>query len=118
MESAAIEGPPPLTVSRCTRDGFSAYPADDLGCQMCGATPPELEILEAEGRGTVRAVVTVHRHRGWPDTPFQIAAIQLDAGPVVRTLLLEGGVGDAVTGQHVVDADGTAHYAFAPAVIS
>ncbi|MEW2353330.1 OB-fold domain-containing protein [Spirillospora sp. NPDC029432] len=70
---------------RCRACGRTAYPAQEFGCERCGAYGPELEPVELSGHGTVLALLTVHEH---PDpavpTPATVAAVQLDEGPVLR----------------------------------
>jgi uncharacterized OB-fold protein len=75
----------PLRGVRCRLCGRTAFPAQDFGCEQCGAHGRDLEPAELSGRGTVLALVTVHEH---PDpkvsAPATIAGIQLAEGPVLR----------------------------------
>lgn len=112
MTATGKDAPVLLTISRCRRDGHLSYPADERGCQVCGAYGEDMEIQEIPARGTVMNLVTVRRHRGWPAAPFQIAAVKLDGGPVVRTLLLSGAHGDLVRACRLVDDGGHMRIAF------
>jgi uncharacterized OB-fold protein len=84
---------------RCRACGRTAYPAQEFGCERCGAYGTDLETVELSGNGTVLALLTVHEH---PDpnvpTPATIAGIQLEEGPVLRARV-DGvdGAGAAVT---------------------
>jgi uncharacterized OB-fold protein len=75
----------PLRGVRCRACGRTAFPAQDFGCEGCGAYGPGLEPVELSGHGTVLALLTVHEH---PDpsvpTPATIAGVQLEEGPVLR----------------------------------
>ena len=115
-DQPAAQGPgdvPTLVISRCREDGTLAYPADERGCQVCGAFGEQIELLDVRCEGEVLDAVTVHRHRGWPEAPFRIAAIALDGGPVVRALLRDGHAGSRVRGERVLDAEDSPRVVFA-----
>jgi uncharacterized OB-fold protein len=88
----------PLRGVRCRACGRTAFPAQEFGCERCGAHGEDLEPVELSGHGTVLALLTVHEH---PDpavpTPSAVAGIQLEEGPVLRARVGAG-----------VDAAGTA----------
>ncbi|WP_113703706.1 Zn-ribbon domain-containing OB-fold protein [Nonomuraea lactucae] len=77
--------PLPLRGVRCGACGRTAFPAQEFGCEGCGAYGAGLEPVELTGHGTVLALLTVYEH---PDpavsTPATIAGVQLDEGPVLR----------------------------------
>jgi uncharacterized OB-fold protein len=73
---------------RCRSCGLVSIPAEPFGCERCGFE--DLQDIECESTGTVTALAVVQRHAGeTPATPFTVVEVQLDAGPVVRTQLLE-----------------------------
>lgn len=83
---------PALAGSTCTRCGRVAHPAEPYGCDRCGAPPAELAPTALAPTGTVRSSATVHRHRApEPAVPFVVVEVVLDAGPVVRSLLVDAG---------------------------
>ena len=95
----------PLRGVRCRLCGRTAFPAQDFGCERCGAHGRDLEPAELSGRGTVLALVTVHEH---PDpavpTPATIAGIQLAEGPVLRARV--DGVTEAGAAVTAAERDG------------
>ncbi|QKG21377.1 OB-fold domain-containing protein [Actinomadura verrucosospora] len=81
-------GPPHLRGVACTACGRTAFPAQDLGCERCGADGAALRPAALAGTGTVAAAAVVHRHDGpGIDAPFTALAIVLDDGPFVHALL-------------------------------
>jgi uncharacterized OB-fold protein len=90
-----------------------AFPPDPYGCEKCGSQHDDLEELDLEAKGTVRAVATVHRHHhASPPTPFTVAVIDLVGGPVIKAIVAGGEVrvGVAVEGvlvEDVEDPEGT-----------
>jgi len=107
-----LTDPPIILGHRCTRCRRVAFPPDPYGCEKCGSSWENLEGLDLEARGTVRAIATVHRHHHpSPSTPFTVAVIDLVGGPVIKAIVagVEVGVGVAVEGvlvEDVADADG------------
>lgn len=76
-----------LLGGRC-RCGHVYFPAQDYGCENCGAWGEALQPEALSGAGRLMASTRVHRHQGeGRQAPFIIASVQLDAGPVLRTLL-------------------------------
>lgn len=65
--------------------------------------------------GAVTAHAVVHRHgRDGPPTPFVIAEVHTDAGPVIKSLVRGAGAGEVRIGarlEGVMDEDG---FAFVP----
>lgn len=78
---------PVLRGGRC-ECGFVFFPMQTFGCERCGRNGEALAPYSLAGRGRLRAVATVHVHADDKrKTPFVIGAIELDEGPIVRTLL-------------------------------
>lgn len=77
-----------LKGGRC-KCGYVFFPWQSLGCERCGDVE-SLQAINLAGRGSVLSSVTVHLHAtNDRPTPFVVAAVRLDDGPVVRTLLAE-----------------------------
>jgi uncharacterized OB-fold protein len=71
--------------------GYVFFPLQAFGCEKCGATGESLQVQLLEGRGRVVSSAQVLMHAGENrKPPFTVAAVQLDSGPVVRTLLAGG----------------------------
>ena len=106
-----LTDPPIMLGPRCTRCHRVAFPPDPYGCEKCGSQRDDLEVLDLEARGTVRAVATVHRHHhASPPTPFTVAVIELVGGPVIKAIVAGGEVrvGVAVEGVLIEDVEDTA----------
>jgi uncharacterized OB-fold protein len=92
---------PALRGRRCTACGYVFFPPHDFGCDACGALPDRVEPMAIEGAGVLRSVVVVHRHGGGSiEVPFTVGEIALDAGPMVRAVLMGPGpfaIGDRVS---------------------
>jgi len=69
--------------------GYVFFPFQAFGCERCGRSGNDVQPSTLSSHGVLIARVEVHVHQGLRTAPFVIGAIQLDAGPVVRTLLLE-----------------------------
>lgn len=97
QHSGPAQGRPLLTTSgsqpllaghRCEECGRVAFPPDPYGCEACGATVDRLSPVDLPARGRIRALAEVHRHhRPEPPTPFTVATIVLEAGPVLKAVL-------------------------------
>ena len=85
--AAAPGGLPALQGGRC-RCGHVFFPFQTDGCERCGATGDALQpaLLTASGRLVASARVLMHARKD-RQPPFVVVAVQLDDGPVVRTLL-------------------------------
>lgn len=90
MGDLYIEGtlPPSLRGQRCRVCNAVTFPPNPYGCEKCGATAADLAEHALAGRGRLRAFATtfLSQHKDVP-TPFTVASIALDDGPVVRALL-------------------------------
>lgn len=80
-------GQPVLLGGRCTC-GHTFFPMQTYGCERCGQTGDALTPKALATRGRLLATATVYSDRE-RTAPFVLAAIELDDGPVVRTLLDE-----------------------------
>jgi uncharacterized OB-fold protein len=76
------------------------FPPHDFGCEACGAIPARVEPMALAGAGVLRSMAVVHRHGGSSiQAPFTVGEIALDAGPMVRAVLVGDGpfaIGDRV----------------------
>ncbi|CAG2160142.1 Zn-ribbon domain-containing OB-fold protein [Cupriavidus numazuensis] len=78
----------PALLGGACRCGYTFFPWQTYGCERCGGHGEMLTPLALGGRGTVESSAVVHLHPAADrPTPFTIAAIRLDDGPVVRTLV-------------------------------
>lgn len=78
---------PVLLGGRC-ECGFVFFPMQTFGCERCGRNGVALTPCSLAGHGRLRSFATVHLHADDKrKTPFVIGAIELDDGPIVRTLL-------------------------------
>ncbi|MFW0797797.1 OB-fold domain-containing protein [Gordonia sp. CPCC 205515] len=108
----AEDGRPILTGVRDT-SGHISFPYQQFGSLCNGDHDAQLTPVDLSGRGRVQAAVTIEHHAD-PDvrTPFTLADIILDEGPVVRGVLtatVDGFVGTLVeaTTEPIVRADET-----------
>jgi uncharacterized OB-fold protein len=95
-----------VAASRCRACGLVAVPAERYGCERCGALPAGHDRLDLRAAGRVASFAEVHRHhQPEPTTPFVVAAVEVDGGPVLKGVLLDAeaavplGVGDRVEGR-------------------
>jgi uncharacterized protein len=92
--------------------GHVFFPLQHYGCERCGSL--DLEPRALSGVGRLLASARVHLHAGKSrEAPFTIGSIQLEDGPIVRTLIeasegatLAAGTRMATTLVAVVDANG------------
>ena len=85
-------GPPPtLKGHHCPTCGRTFFPPDPFACEKCGTPVDRLSEVELAARGVITAAATVHRHHHpSPATPFTVAVIELDDGPVLKSVVLDG----------------------------
>lgn len=89
----ALQDHPALTGGRCTC-GYVFFPMQTYGCEKCGRHGEDLSPVALTGRGRLIASATVHMHMGkGREAPFVVGAIELEHGPVVRTLIAESDEG-------------------------
>ena len=87
--------PPMLKGHHCTACGRVFFPPDPYSCERCGASLDRLEPVDLRAAGTIRAAAQVHRHHHpSPTAPFTVAIIELDDGPVLKSVVLDAGDGD------------------------
>jgi uncharacterized OB-fold protein len=81
--------PPVLLGTRCGACDAAFFPPLGVGCEICGAAEESLRSAPLRATGRLQAFATVFRHPGTDiETPFTVAEIELDDGPVVRALML------------------------------
>jgi hypothetical protein len=78
---------PVLNGTQCTRCKRVYFPPIGVGCEICGALAEDLLPTAIAVTGTIHALAEVHMHHGDPETPFTIAEIALDAGPLIRAMV-------------------------------
>jgi uncharacterized OB-fold protein len=90
--------------------GHVFFPLQPYGCERCGNV--DLRPLALSGFGKLLASARVHLHAGkGREAPFTVGAIQLDDGPIVRSLIVAdapvpAGTRMATTLVPVADAEG------------
>lgn len=85
-DSAASE--PVLLGTQCISCRTSFFPPIGLGCEVCGAPADDLIGRKMRATGVLHSLATVHHHTSDDiRTPFTVAEIQLDSGPLVRALM-------------------------------
>lgn len=78
---------PSLKGCRC-KCGYVFFPRQHYGCEMCGATEGDIEDIELNGKGQLRAFTKVHRsHLKNHKAPYYVGTIVLDAGCEIRSLI-------------------------------
>lgn len=102
---------PALLGAVCAR-GHVFFPLQRYGCERCGSLDLEPKALSGVGRLLASARVHMHAGKG-REAPFTVGSIQLEDGPIVRTLIEAGegatlgaGTRMATTLLAVADADG------------
>jgi uncharacterized OB-fold protein len=84
--TASVPTRPALLGGICD-NGHVCFPLQHYGCERCGAA--DLRPRPLSGVGRLLASARVHLHHGkGREAPFTVGAIQLDDGPIVRTLIL------------------------------
>jgi uncharacterized OB-fold protein len=102
---------PALLGGACAACGYVFFPMQCYGCEKCGSGDLQPRVLSGVGRLLASARVHLHAGKG-REAPFTVGAIQLDDGPIVRTLLVEDtrplapGARMATTLAPTVDAEG------------
>jgi len=88
--SAAAPDRPALLGGVCATCGYVFFPMQRYGCERCGGI--DLHPRTLSGAGTLLAAARVHLHAGkGREAPFTMGAVALDDGPIVRTLIDNGG---------------------------
>lgn len=78
---------PVLNGTRCVRCGRVYFPPIGVGCEICGAPAEDLLPTAVAATGTIHALAQVHLQPDAPQTPFTIAEIALDAGPLILAMV-------------------------------
>lgn len=90
---------PVLRGSRCPDCARTFFPPLGIGCEVCGGD--QLVECSIPAVGSIHSVATVNAHFDTSvETPFHVAEIQLEAGPLIRGLL-EGEPGEHPIGRRV-----------------
>jgi uncharacterized OB-fold protein len=77
--------------------GHVCFPLQHYGCERCGSV--DLRPRPLSGVGRLLASARVHLHAGQGrEAPFTVGAIELDDGPIVRTMILAGDGGPLAAG--------------------
>lgn len=85
--TSAVREHPALLGGACAC-GHVFFPMQTYGCEKCGSL--EVAARPLAGAGQLLATARVHLHAGkGREAPFTIGSVQLDDGPIVRTLLME-----------------------------
>ena len=97
-------GPPPrLRAHSCPTCGRTFFPPDPFACEKCGTPAADLTEVTLAAAGRITAAATVHRHHHpTPETPFTVATIELDDGPVLKSVVIDGSDGDVGARVHGV----------------
>ncbi len=78
----------PALIGGACRCGHVFFPLQTYGCEKCGSTDIAPKALS--GAGYLIASARVHLHMGkGREAPFTVGSIQLDDGPIARTLLAD-----------------------------
>lgn len=72
----------------CASCGAAFFPPQHYGCEACGAPGEQLKSTPFPAVGRLHTFAAVHLHAQEP-TPYTVAEIVLDAGPLVRALLAD-----------------------------
>jgi uncharacterized OB-fold protein len=67
-------------------NGHVCFPLQHYGCERCGSVDLQPRTLAGVGRLLASARVHLHPGKG-REAPFTVGSIQLDDGPIVRTLI-------------------------------
>ena len=94
-----------LSGVRCRSCTTTFFPPQDYGCEHCGASGDHLEPCDLSTSGRILGFARVSKHHR-VETPFQIAEVALDAGPLVRGRLEHEA---PAVGQRVVGATRPLH---------
>ena len=75
---------------KCSGCGLLIFPPQHYGCPGCGTPGGRLEPAAIPAVGRLHSFAVVNVHQKYP-TPYTIAEVALDAGPLVRALLDDAG---------------------------
>lgn len=96
-----------LHARMCSSCGHMLFPPQLYGCPACGALADRLTPVTLPAAGRLHSFAVVNLHQVY-QTPYTIAEVELDAGPIVRSLFdpaVEPVIGGHVVG-HGADTDG------------
>jgi uncharacterized protein len=78
---------PVLNGVECAQCGHVYFPPVGVGCEICGAPADQLQPKALTAAGVVHAVAEVHLSPAKTPTPFTVAEIVLDNGPLIRAMV-------------------------------
>jgi uncharacterized OB-fold protein len=79
----------PALLGGVCNNGHVCFPLQHYGCERCGSV--DLQPRPLAGVGRLLASARVHLHPGkGREAPFTVGSIELDDGPIVRTLIVSG----------------------------
>lgn len=82
------EGTLKLHAGQCVHCGRVGFPRQEYGCEACGAHGTALVDVDLAATGELISFAEVRRHNGADiNTPFVMAEVRLDAGPLLRGTL-------------------------------
>lgn len=82
---------PRLRGTRCNACSSTFFPPLRIGCEVCGAAADSLVPASIAATGALHSVATVHPQAGHDNAaPFTVAEVQLDDGPLIRGLMVDG----------------------------
>lgn len=94
---------PVLTGAECGHCRRVYFPPLGIGCEMCGAPADQLRPEALAAEGVVHAVAEVFVSPGKTPTPFTVAEVVLEAGPLIRAVVHQDSpevrIGDRVVGR-------------------
>lgn len=96
-----------LHARKCSACEHTAFPPQLYGCPACGALADRLSPVALPAAGRLHSYAVVNLHQVY-ETPYTIAEVELDAGPIVRALFdpaAQPTIGDRVVGRGA-DTDG------------
>ncbi|WP_316575017.1 Zn-ribbon domain-containing OB-fold protein [Nocardia canadensis] len=89
LYDVGVDGVPTLFGLRDST-GFVSFPFQDFGSENNGDHGDRLARIELAGTGTISAITRIHYHLD-PNvaTPYELASVVLDEGPLVRSVLVD-----------------------------
>lgn len=96
--------------------GCWLFPPEPIGCERCGTPAESLARVTIDSAGSVIGHAAVHEHaEPEPPTPFVVAEVRLDAGPVLRSLVRAARPDEIALGDRLVGSVEDGRFAFVPA---
>lgn len=87
-----VERPSPAAAGgqgvHCRACGSTLWPAQQYGCERCGADSTDLHLVDLAGTGRLLSFATVYSHPDLP-TPYTVVEVALDSGQLIRGVWAE-----------------------------